>query len=60
MKLKSISYKINNHKLRNNKSPVINPFFIILFIFRTNKDTVIIHQKAILPETLKARPDNRQ
>ena len=60
MKLKSISYKINNHKLRNNKSPVINLFFIILFIFRTNKDTIIIHQETILPETLKARPDNRQ
>ena len=60
MKVKSISYKINNHKLRNNKSPVINLFFIIFFIFRTNKDTIIIYQEAILPETLKARPDNRQ
>lgn len=43
MKLKSISYKINNHKLWNYKSPVINLFFIILFIFRTNKDMGIIH-----------------
>ena len=41
MKLKSISYKINNHKLRNNKSPVINPFFIILFIFRTNNTLTV-------------------
>lgn len=33
MKLKSISYKINNHKLWNYKSPVINLFFYHSFYF---------------------------